>query len=82
LPQEFPDEIVKGGAIVMQDFTDKDTKAGRDGLLTPKVIEFLDRLRIGVCDLAVSPFLQKPINFDIKVLDVLIGPFESFVDPF
>ena len=40
------------------------------------------RWRIAFYDFAVSPFIEKPIDFDVKVLDVLLGPFESFIDPF
>lgn len=82
LPQKLPDEIVKRRAIVMQDFADEYTKPGRDSLLTPEVLEFLDTLGIAFCDFTVSLFIQKTVNLDIKVLDVLIGPFESFRDPF
>jgi hypothetical protein len=82
LAQELPDEIVKRSAVAVQDFADEDWKAGRDDLLTPEILELLDTLRIVFHDFAVSFFIQKPVNFDIKILDVLIGPFESFVDPF
>ena len=82
LSQKLPNEVVKRGAVAVQDFADEGRKAGRDGLLTPEVLELLDTLGIAFYDFAVSLFVQKPVNFDIKVLDVLIGPFESFIDPF
>jgi hypothetical protein len=82
LPQKLPDEIVKRGAVAVQDVADDGPKALRDRLLTPELLELLDTIGIAFYDFSVSPFIQKPVNFDIKVLDILIGPFESFVDPF
>jgi hypothetical protein len=82
LPQKLPDQIVKRGATVVQDFADEGGNSRRNLLLTPKLLELVNVLGISVNDFAVSFFIQEPINFDVKVLDVLIGPFESFLDPF
>ena len=82
LSQKLPDEVVKRRSVAMQDFADESSKAGRSGLLTPEVLELLDTLGIALYDFAVSFFIQKSLDLDIKVLDVLIGPFEAFVDPF
>ncbi|HXS94016.1 MAG TPA: hypothetical protein VN736_05380 [Candidatus Limnocylindrales bacterium] len=81
LPQKLPDQIVKRGAVCMQNFTDEDGESRRDLLPSPKVPEFLDAFGIAYHDFAVSPFIQKPLDFYIKILDVLIGPLESFPDP-
>jgi hypothetical protein len=82
LPQEFPDEIVKCGAVAVQNFADKGRESGRNNLLTPKILELFNALGIAFHDFAVIPFIQKPIDFDVKVQDILIGPFESFSYPF
>jgi hypothetical protein len=82
LSQELPNEIVKCGAVAVQDVANYDPKAGRDRLLTPEILDLLDTLEIAFYDFAVSLFIQKPVNFDVKVLDVFVGPFESFVNPF
>ena len=56
LPQKFPNEIVKCGTIMMQDLTDKDWQVSRDGLFMPKVLEFINVLKIGLNDFTVSAF--------------------------
>jgi hypothetical protein len=82
LPQKFPNEVVKGGPVRVKYFADEGCNAGGDDLLTPEVLELFDALGIAFHDFAVSPFIQKSVDFEIKVLDVLIGPLESFSDPF
>jgi len=82
LSQKFPNEIVKRGAVVVQDFADEDRKSGRDALATPKLLEFLNGLVIAFNDFAVTLFVQEAIDLDVKVMDILLGPFESFRDPF
>ncbi len=66
---------------MMQDLTDKDWQVSRDGLFMPKVLEFINVLKIGLNDFTVSAFIEKPIDFEVQILHALIGSFESFLDP-
>ncbi len=80
--QKFPNQVVKRSAAMMENLANEHRESGRDVLVTPELLEFLDILEIAIDDFAVTPFIQKPIKFDVKVLDILIGPFESFSYPF
>lgn len=67
---------------MVQDFADEDRNPGRETLITPKLLELLNGLVIAFDDFAVSLFVQETIDLDVKVADILLGPFESFRDPF
>jgi hypothetical protein len=72
---ELPNNMVKTRPQVMRNLADENTEAQRDVSLAVVLHSLSEKLQIVLWQNGVLAFFKKPIDLDLKIEDVLVGPF-------
>jgi hypothetical protein len=73
--RKVPCNVVQTRAQVVDNFTDQDAKSQRDALLF-KVLDCLQKkLHVLLGENWIAAFLEELVDLDLKIADVLLGPF-------
>ena len=75
LARELPNNVIQARAQMMCDLADENAEAQRDGSLAVVLHSLSEKLHIILWETGVFAFFKKPIDFDLKIKDVLVGPF-------
>jgi hypothetical protein len=72
---KLPDDVIQTGTQVMGDFAGQDAEAERNRTLLMVLASLEEKLHVILWNGGVFAFLEKPLNLDLKILDVFLGPF-------